>query len=220
MNINHFEKALRTLEEVAVLCAENDNPKLQGIFEDSCVKRFEYTIATAINLMRKVLKEEYAKNEEDLTLNNIFRLMQSYGFITSWTSWRDYYKERNNTSHEYNLEKSKKLVEVTPAFINDCKIFLERLKKKFSQNRYFETLHEIFKDYPGEFFAYGSRVKGTFQPSSDLDVMVKGQIDPGTIQEIQARIDVSDLPFIVHLVRYDDLDQDFYKLIENDLKPL
>ena len=60
--------------------------------------------------MKKFLMKTYGKTEQELTMNNIFRLMQGYGYIENWETWRDYYQKRNNTAHEYSLEKSRVLI--------------------------------------------------------------------------------------------------------------
>lgn len=92
MNINSLKEALKTLKDVQLQYVKNSNRNLQSISADSCVKRFEYTLETSVKLMKKMLKTQYAKEETDLTVNNIFRLMQSYGFISFWISWRNYYQ--------------------------------------------------------------------------------------------------------------------------------
>lgn len=94
--------------------------------QDSCVQRFEYTLETAWKLAKRILKEKYAKKEEELTVNNIFRYMENYGFAKSWENWRDYYKERNNTSHEYDIEKSRELIKIIPDFIEDVEYFIKK----------------------------------------------------------------------------------------------
>ena len=103
------------------------------MLEDSCIKRFEYTLEIARKLMKRVLKKVYGKSEEELTVNNIFRFMQGYKFIPNWENWRDYYEKRNNTAHEYNLEKSRKLIEIIPQFIEDTVILTNNLEEKLPQ---------------------------------------------------------------------------------------
>lgn len=100
------------------------------MLEDSCIKRFEYTLEIARKTMKRVLKNIYGKSEEELTVNNIFRFMQGYNFIPNWENWRGYYEKRNNTTHEYNLEKSRKLLSVIPDFINDVDILTRNLEEK------------------------------------------------------------------------------------------
>ena len=79
--------------------------------------------------MKRVLKKIYGKNEEELTVNNTFRFMEGYKFIDNWENWQQYYEKRNNTAHEYNLEKSRRLLEIIPAFIKDTEILVKNLDK-------------------------------------------------------------------------------------------
>ncbi len=113
-------KAYNTFEDGA------DNPDICDMFADSCVKRFEYTFETAWKIMKKYFKLQYGKKEDELTMNNIFRFMEGYGFTDSWLKWKEYYKERNNTAHEYNLEKSRRLINIIPNFIQDVNFLLEK----------------------------------------------------------------------------------------------
>ena len=100
------------------------------MLEDSCIKRFEYTLEIARKLMKRVLKNIYGKSEEELTINNIFRFMQGYKFIHDWRNWRRYYEKRNNTVNEYNLAKSRRLIEIIPKFIKDTDILINSLEEK------------------------------------------------------------------------------------------
>ena len=82
--------------------------------------------------MKRILKKIYGKSEEELTVNNTFRFMQGYKFISNWENWKNYYKKQNNTAHEYNLEKSRKLLEIIPDFIEDAEFFISKLQEKLS----------------------------------------------------------------------------------------
>lgn len=73
------------------------------------------------------------------------------------------------------------------------------------------------KDY--EFYFYGSRVKGNFEKTSDLDILIKGNQEmPYSILEIiKFAFDQSILPFIVNFSDYYVIDEKFYNLIKKDL---
>ena len=109
---------------------ENKSCDFVDMLEDSCIKRFEYTLEIARKTMKRVLKNIYAKTEEELTVNNTFRFMQGYKFIPNWENWRTYYERRNNIAHEYNLEKSRKLLEIIPLFIEDVEYLVNKLEEK------------------------------------------------------------------------------------------
>ena len=83
--------------------------------------------------MKKYLKEVYGKDDKELTMNNIFRLMEGYGFIKSWETWREYYDRRNDTSHEYNNEKSKKILGIIEDFWQEVNEFYNNLKQAIGE---------------------------------------------------------------------------------------
>ena len=100
---------------------------------DACVKRFEYTVETSWKMMKKYLKLEYGKEDKELTMNNIFRLMEGYGFIKSWEDWRNYYDRRNDTSHEYNQEKAQEIFNWIDELVNDSSFLYEQLAKALGE---------------------------------------------------------------------------------------
>jgi len=130
ISIENLKSALDTLKTSMRKLEENKSCDFVDMLEDSCIKRFEYTLEIARKTMKRVLKNIYAKTEEELTVNNTFRFMQGYKFIPNWENWRTYYERRNNTAHEYNLEKSRKLLEIIPLFIEDVEYLVNKLEEK------------------------------------------------------------------------------------------
>ena len=130
IDISNLKSALQTLKSSMETLEKNKTCDFADMLEDSCIKRFEYSLEIARKLMKRVLKNIYGKSEEELTVNNIFRFMQGYKFISNWENWRTYYEKRNNTAHEYNLEKLRKLLDLIPQFIKDTDIFINNLEEK------------------------------------------------------------------------------------------
>ena len=127
LDIEALRKAKVSLEKAYNVFINGDNDEdILAIYADSCIKRYEYTFETAWKTMKKYFKLQYGKKEEDLTMNNIFRFMEAYGFAKDWTNWRDYYTKRNSTAHEYNIEKSRNLLEIMPEFIKSVDFLLEK----------------------------------------------------------------------------------------------
>lgn len=133
IDLSNLKSALKTLKSSMDTLDENRSCGFADMLEDSCIKRFEYTLEISRKLMKRVLKKIYGKTEEELTVNNVFRFMQWYKFIPNWENWREYYEKKNNTAHEYNLEKSRKLIEIIPDFINDTEILVKNLEEKLPQ---------------------------------------------------------------------------------------
>lgn len=70
-----------------------------------------------------------------------------------------------------------------------------------------------------DFYFYGSRVKGNFRFLSDLDIMIKGDkvAEISCIEDLKNKFDKSNLSYIVNITDYHNMDEHFYKLIEQDL---
>ncbi len=119
-NTDVLKKSLQTLRESWKAYQQNTDEKLTSIIADSCVQRYEYTLETAWKLMKRYLKLVYGKSDAELTINNIFRLMNGYGMIADWENWREYYAKRNETAHEYSIEKSRDVLTVIPRFLDDA----------------------------------------------------------------------------------------------------
>lgn len=134
IKIDNLTSSLETLKIGFASFEKYRDSDFSDMLADSCVKRFEYTLETAIKLIKKFLKQIYSIAEKDLTVNNTFRLMEGYGFINSWEKWKDYYAKRNDTSHEYNLQKSRELLEIIPSFIVDVDYLVSNLSKELSKS--------------------------------------------------------------------------------------
>lgn len=107
--------------------------RIREYIADACVKRYEYTVETAWKTMKKYLKLEYGKSEQELTMNNIFRFMEGYGFIQSWEKWREYYDRRNDTSHEYNKEKADELLKEIGNLVTDTEYLYNKLRQALGE---------------------------------------------------------------------------------------
>ncbi len=82
-------------------------------------------------------------------------------------------------------------------------------------------IQDILAPYKNEFdfFYYGSRVKGNFEKTSDLDILIKGvKVFPlNKLETIKTMFDNSDLPYIVNFVDYNNIEEKFYNYIKKDL---
>lgn len=130
VDITNLKSAFEILKSSMETLEENKACNFVDMLEDSCIKRFEYTLEIARKLMKRVLKKVYGKSEEELTVNNTFRFMQGYKFVDNWENWREYYEKRNNTAHEYDLEKSRRLLELIPRFLFDTENLIKNLEEK------------------------------------------------------------------------------------------
>ena len=88
------------------------------------------------------------------------------------------------------------------------------------EEKHLKILHKILSKYPYQFFAFGSRVKGTKKRFSDLDLCYKDSIPSVTLSKIEEEFEESNLPFKIDIVNWDHCSDDFRKLIEKDMIPL
>lgn len=129
LNLLNLEKSINSLRECIIDYKKNPDTKIKEYIADSCVKRFEYTVETSWKIMKKFLKLQYGKSDKELTMNNIFRYMEGYGIIKSWETWKNYYDHRNNTSHEYNKEKAKEILNIAENLLEDAEYLYNNLSK-------------------------------------------------------------------------------------------
>lgn len=133
LDITNLKKCIDSLKECKEAYNIITDEQMRGFIEDSCVKRFEFTVETSWKMMKKYLKEVYGKDDKELTMNNIFRLMEGYGFIKSWETWREYYDRRNDTSHEYNREKALNILNSMESLLNDANYLYTELEKELNK---------------------------------------------------------------------------------------
>ena len=134
LSIENLENAYITLKESYSAFLDNQKSPLLEYIADSCVKSFEYTLETAWKFMKKLFIQKYGKTDKELTVNNIFRFMEGYGFAQDWMRWKNYYQRRNDTAHEYNIEKSRGLIEIIPDFLEDTEFLLRAYKGQTYEN--------------------------------------------------------------------------------------
>lgn len=81
-----------------------------------------------------------------------------------------------------------------------------------------ESILEKYRD-KYSFYYYGSRAKGSFSKSSDLDLLVKGQNEMPieTFAQLRREFDESWLPFVTDLHDFHRITDRFYQLIESSL---
>ncbi|MDF1684417.1 MAG: nucleotidyltransferase domain-containing protein [Legionellaceae bacterium] len=83
-----------------------------------------------------------------------------------------------------------------------------------------QIIRSILSHFPYAFLAFGSRVKGTHKPYSDLDLCYQAYIPDAVIAEIEDQFEQSDLPFKVDLVSWARCSRDFQAIIQHDCIPL
>ena len=134
LDLSNIKNAIATLEEAINYYNTDVEQPIKNMYADSCIQRFEYTYELSWKIMKKYLKLFFNKTEQELNIKNIFRYMEGYGLIKDWTKWVEYNDARNNTSHEYNLNKAQFVLTVLKTFLDDVKNFIICLEKSINEN--------------------------------------------------------------------------------------
>ncbi len=134
LDLSNIKNAIATFEEAINYYNTDVEQPIKNMYADSCIQRFEYTYELSWKIMKKYLKLFFNKTEQELTIKNIFRYMEGYGLIKDWTKWVEYNDARNNTSHEYNLNKAQFVLTVLQTFLDDVKNFIICLEKSINEN--------------------------------------------------------------------------------------
>ena len=85
------------------------------------------------------------------------------------------------------------------------------------ESRHYQIVKQILSKYPYQFYAYGSRVKGTARQLSDLDLCYQEDIPDAITFQIEEEFKESDLPFEVELVAWKKMKPCFQESIAKDL---
>ena len=103
----NYRKALRTLDEILKKIESKHTHEDFQIYQDSTIKRYEYTSKTAIKLMSRYI--EYV----DKKVNDpIFMLKKAFEFdLIEDKIWLIMIDDRNLTTHEYSEALAEELLE-------------------------------------------------------------------------------------------------------------
>ncbi|PWR73126.1 nucleotidyltransferase family protein [Methanospirillum stamsii] len=89
---------------------------------------------------------------------------------------------------------------------------------------YLEEILTILKSHLKncDIFAFGSRVSGTYQKFSDLDIVIKGtdEISPEVINSLKEAFSLSSIPISVDIVDYHAVSDQFKSVLDNSEKTL
>ena len=89
------------------------------------------------------------------------------------------------------------------------------MKNIFITANDYTILSNILKTLPYDVIVFGSRIKGTQQKLSDLDLCLKTtNIALVDMAQLKEALSNSELPFIVDVVDYNDVSQGFKKIID------
>lgn len=100
---------------------------------DGLIQRFEFTYDLAHKMMRRALEHAAANPGEidRMTFPALVRTANEQGLLDQgWPEWRGYREMRNITSHTYDEAKALQVAAAIPAFLDQARFLLHRLKER------------------------------------------------------------------------------------------
>lgn len=84
--------------------------------------------------------------------------------------------------------------------------------------KHHKIVSDIVKQFPFQFYVYGSRAKGAAREFSDLDICImEGSPTIRQLDKLDELFEESDLPFTVDVIVWNKISKNFQDLIKNDL---
>lgn len=118
----NYNKALAQLSNAVELSKERELSKLE---EQGLIQAFEFTHELAWNVMKDYFS--YQGNAVITGSRDAIREAFTYGLIRNGEGWMEMLKSRNKTSHTYNEETAREIVDNIKALYTD--LFLSFQKK-------------------------------------------------------------------------------------------
>jgi nucleotidyltransferase substrate binding protein (TIGR01987 family) len=214
---SNFKKALAQLKKFV------EKRQLNELEEQGAIQAFEYTYELAWNVMKDFL--EHQGQTDIYGSRDAIRKAFQLGLIADGDKWMDAYKSRTKTSHTYNEETAREVVDAIlgvyhrlfEALEEKMESLLDRDQEAVSGNRYgiessmFERIVDVLRDNPliEEAILYGSRAKGVHKPGSDIDVVLKGkELALQDLNRISLALDDLLLPYTFDLSLFHHIDNE------------
>lgn len=213
----NFRKALSQLKKFV------DKGQLNELEEQGAIQAFEYTYELAWNVMKDFLENQ---GQTDIYgSRDAIRIAFQLGLIADGDKWMDAYKSRTKTSHTYNEETAREVVDAIlgvyfglfVALQEKMESLLDRNRGEASENRFgiensmFEQIVNVLRENPlvEEAILYGSRAKGVHRPGSDIDLVLKGNdLSLQDVNRISLRLDDLLLPYTFDLSLFHHIDNE------------
>jgi len=135
LDLTAFEKAVFQLEDSLNLYNSNiiqNDPRYIIHIRAASIQAFEFTYELACKMMKRYLdKAEFSSADvHDISFSNLIRTANEHGLLLNdIVQWKEYRKERGITSHTYDEEKAIEVFEEIPAFLEEAKFLLIKLKE-------------------------------------------------------------------------------------------
>jgi nucleotidyltransferase substrate binding protein (TIGR01987 family) len=121
-------KAVQRLKEgLEALGREPENT----LYRDAVIQRFEFTYGLCASMLKRHLAQTAAVvPEREITFPALIRTASENGLLRSgWDVWFEIRKARNLTSHGYNEETARQVVELIPMFAEEADYLYRELER-------------------------------------------------------------------------------------------
>ena len=121
-------KAVQRLKEgLEAFAREPENT----LYRDAVIQRFEFTYGLCASMMKRHLAQTAAvEPEREITFPSLIRTASENGLLRSgWDVWYEFRKARNLTSHVYNEDTARLVVEQIPAFAEEADSLYRELER-------------------------------------------------------------------------------------------
>jgi len=128
-DISPLNSALIRLNEVLTVYQKD---KSDSIVRDSLIKRFEFTYAISLKMIKRYFKlTAFTLDIDSMTFNEMVREANSMGLLKSnlekWTIFRE---KRNMTSHMYYENIADDVASIVSDFYDEALFLMNKLKDK------------------------------------------------------------------------------------------
>jgi len=106
------------------------------LYRDGVIQRFEFTYGLCASMLKRHLEQTAAVvPEREITFPALIRTASENGLLRSgWDVWFDIRKARNLTSHVYNEETARQVVELIPMFAEEAEYLYRELERTAAPN--------------------------------------------------------------------------------------
>jgi nucleotidyltransferase substrate binding protein (TIGR01987 family) len=121
-------KAVQRLKEgLEALHREPEN----ALYRDGVIQRFEFTYGLCASMLKRHLAQTAAvEPEREITFPALIRTASENGLLRSgWDVWYEFRNARNLTSHVYNENTARQVVEQIPRFAEEADYLYRELER-------------------------------------------------------------------------------------------
>ena len=101
------------------------------LYRDGVIQRFEFTYGLCAAMLRRYLEQTAdVAPEKEMPFPTLIRTASEQGLVRSgWDVWFEIRKARNLTSHVYNEDTARQVVELLPLFAEEAEYLYRELER-------------------------------------------------------------------------------------------